>query len=52
LPAGPRVDWRERIKGLRDIWAMMLLFCCVIGGLYGACLLLPKQAGWEPPAPF
>ena len=44
LPAGPRVDWRERIKGLRDIWAMMLLFCCVIGGLYGG-LFTPTEAG-------
>jgi len=44
LPAGPRADWRERVEGLRDIWATMLLFCFVIGGLYGG-LFTPTEAG-------
>src|SRR3984893_8375415 len=35
LPAGPHVSWPERIAGLRDIWATLLLFVFVIGGLYG-----------------
>src|ERR1700688_756736 len=35
LPAGPRVAWRERFVGLRDILAPLLLFVFVIGGLYG-----------------
>src|SRR5437763_11628285 len=26
LPAGPRSDWPERLSGLRDIWATLLLF--------------------------
>src|SRR5271155_5761170 len=35
LPAGPRSSWRERFEGLRQIWAPLLLFLFVIGGLYG-----------------
>jgi len=44
LPAGPRTPWRERLKGLRDIWATLLLFFFVIGGLYGG-LFTPTEAG-------
>ena len=44
LPAGPRTQWRERLKGLRDIWATLLLFFFVIGGLYGG-LFTPTEAG-------
>jgi C4-dicarboxylate transporter, DctM subunit len=44
LPAGPRTPWRERLEGLRDIWATLLLFCFVIGGLYGG-LFTPTEAG-------
>src|SRR3989475_3341829 len=44
LPAGPRSDWPERLKGLHDIWATLLLFCFVIGGLYGG-LFTPTEAG-------
>ncbi|MGB9383416.1 MAG: TRAP transporter large permease subunit, partial [Pseudolabrys sp.] len=35
LPTGPRSSWRERIAWLKDIWAPLLLFVFVIGGLYG-----------------
>src|ERR1700694_5784974 len=35
LPAGPRIAWRQRFAGLKDIWAPVLLFVFVIGGLYG-----------------
>jgi C4-dicarboxylate transporter DctM subunit len=44
LPAGPRASWRQRLEGLRDIWATLLLFCFVIGGLYGG-LFTPTEAG-------
>src|SRR3981081_3798272 len=44
LPAGPRASWKERMEGLRDIWATLLLFCFVIGGLYGG-LFTPTEAG-------
>src|ERR1051326_8279141 len=44
LPAGPRHSWKERRAGLRDVWAMLLLFVFVIGGLYGG-LFTPTEAG-------
>ena len=44
LPAAPRHTWKERLTGLRDIWAMLLLFVFVIGGLYGG-LFTPTEAG-------
>jgi len=44
LPAGPRIEWKERFAALRDIWAMLLLFGFVIGGLYGG-LFTPTEAG-------
>ena len=48
LPAGPRTPWRERFAGLKDIWAPLLLFVFVIGGLYGLPFLprfTPTEAG-------
>ncbi|MBV9975900.1 MAG: TRAP transporter permease [Hyphomicrobiales bacterium] len=44
LPAGPRSEWRERLAGLRDVWAPLLLFVFVIGGLYGG-VFTPTEAG-------
>ncbi len=44
LPSAPRHSWKERIAGLRDIWAMLVLFVFVIGGLYGG-LFTPTEAG-------
>jgi C4-dicarboxylate transporter, DctM subunit len=44
LPAGPRSNWPERLSALRDIWATLLLFFFVIGGLYGG-LFTPTEAG-------
>ena len=44
LPAGEHKSWRERISGLKDIWAPLLLFIFVIGGLYGG-FFTPTEAG-------
>ena len=44
LPAGPQSSWRERYESLRQIWAPLLLFLFVIGGLYGG-LFTPTEAG-------
>jgi C4-dicarboxylate transporter DctM subunit len=44
LPAGPKSTWRERLAGLRDVWAPLLLFIFVIGGLYGG-IFTPTEAG-------
>src|SRR5450830_1448453 len=48
LPKGERTSWRQRIAGLKDIWAPLLLFVFVIGGLYGLPFLprfTPTEAG-------
>src|SRR5438874_11343868 len=48
LPCAPRHSWKERIAGLRNIWAPVLLFIFVIGGLYGLPYLprfTPTEAG-------
>jgi tripartite ATP-independent transporter DctM subunit len=44
LPAGEFKPWRERVKGLKDVWAPLVLFAFVIGGLYGG-LFTPTEAG-------
>ena len=44
LPRTPVHDWKERLDGLRNIWAMLLLFVFVISGLYGG-LFTPTEAG-------
>jgi tripartite ATP-independent transporter DctM subunit len=44
LPAGPKAPWSERIAAVRDVWATLLLFFFVIGGLYGG-LFTPTEAG-------
>ena len=44
LPAGEMRPWRERIKGLKNVWAPLVLFAFVIGGLYGG-LFTPTEAG-------
>ena len=44
VPAGPRSTWPEALEALRSIWAPLLLFAFVIGGLYGG-LFTPTEAG-------
>ncbi len=44
LPLGPRASWGERLKALRSVWAITLLFLFVIGGLYGG-MFTPTEAG-------
>jgi C4-dicarboxylate transporter, DctM subunit len=44
-PAGPRSTWQERFTALRDIWATLLLFVFVIGGLYGGLFTATEAAG-------
>jgi tripartite ATP-independent transporter DctM subunit len=48
LPSGPRTSWKERLSGLADVWATLLLFIFVVGGLYGLPFLprfTPTEAG-------
>src|SRR5260370_26438363 len=51
LPAGRRSSWSERLAALRQVWAPLLLFVLVIGGLY--CGLFPpaQASGRGAPLP-
>jgi tripartite ATP-independent transporter DctM subunit len=44
LPAGEFKSWKQRFEGLKDVWAPLVLFAFVIGGLYGG-LFTPTEAG-------
>jgi tripartite ATP-independent transporter DctM subunit len=44
LPAGTVKPWAERIGALRLVWAPLVLFVFVIGGLYGG-FFTPTEAG-------
>jgi tripartite ATP-independent transporter DctM subunit len=45
LPRGEPSSWSERLAALRDIWAVLLLFGFVIGGLYGGIFTATEAAG-------
>jgi len=47
-PAGQRTAWRERLAALRDVWAVLLLFFVVIGGLYGVFDFYPINLTFSP----
>ena len=44
LPSAPRHTFGERLQALKEVWAPLLLFVFVIGGLYGG-LFTPTEAG-------
>ncbi|MEZ5826647.1 MAG: TRAP transporter large permease [Geminicoccaceae bacterium] len=44
-PVGERAGAAERIKALRDVWATLLLFLIVIGGIYGGVFTPTEAAG-------
>jgi C4-dicarboxylate transporter, DctM subunit len=44
LPAGELKPWSERKKDLKAVWAPLVLFVFVIGGLYGG-FFTPTEAG-------
>jgi C4-dicarboxylate transporter, DctM subunit len=45
LPAGVRASWSERLEGVREVWATLLLFAFVIGGIYGGFFTATEAAG-------
>jgi C4-dicarboxylate transporter DctM subunit len=45
LPKTPRHSWAERKAALRDIWAVVLLFVFIIGGLYAGMFTATEAAG-------
>jgi tripartite ATP-independent transporter DctM subunit len=44
LPRGDKKSWPDRFRGLKDVWAPLVLFIFVIGGLYGG-FFTPTEAG-------
>jgi len=44
LPRSRKATWGERLASIRDIWAPVVLFIFVIGGLYGG-FFTPTEAG-------
>ena len=47
-PAGPKTDWAGRVSALKGVWAVLLLFGLVIGGLYGALDFWPLHLAFSP----
>jgi tripartite ATP-independent transporter DctM subunit len=47
-PAGERTNWAGRLKALREVWAVLLLFFVVIGGLYGILDIWPLNLTFSP----
>jgi C4-dicarboxylate transporter, DctM subunit len=44
LPRGDAKEWPERVAELKNVWAPLVLFIFVIGGLYGG-FFTPTEAG-------
>ncbi|WP_418319419.1 TRAP transporter large permease [Piscinibacter sakaiensis] len=44
-PPGERADWSERLRALRNIWGVLLLFAIVMGGMYGGFFTPTEAAG-------
>ncbi len=47
-PAGERTVWKDRLSALRGVWAVLLLFVVVIGGLYGFLDFWPINLTFSP----
>ena len=47
-PAGERTPWTKRLAAIRGVWAVLLLFFLVIGGLYGALNIWPVNLTFSP----
>jgi tripartite ATP-independent transporter DctM subunit len=45
MPLGERHTWPERWKSLRDLWAVMVLFLFVLGGIYMGWFTVNEGAG-------
>jgi tripartite ATP-independent transporter DctM subunit len=44
-PTGPKFCWREKLVSLKDLWAVVVLFCVVIGGIYFGAFTPTEAAG-------
>src|SRR4051794_746909 len=44
-PAAERASWRDRLSAVKDVWAVVLLFVIVMGGIYGGVFTTTEGAG-------
>jgi C4-dicarboxylate transporter DctM subunit len=44
-PPGERTSWPDRMRALRNIWGVLVLFGIVIGGMYGGLFTPTEAAG-------
>jgi tripartite ATP-independent transporter DctM subunit len=44
-PRGERTSWPERLRALKNVWAVALLFIFVMGGIYGGVFTATEGAG-------
>ncbi len=47
-PAGDRSSWAFRLESIKGVWAILLLFVLVIGGLYGLLDVWPLNLTFSP----
>jgi tripartite ATP-independent transporter DctM subunit len=45
-PRGERSSWRERLVAFKGVWAVVLLFVVVMGGIYGGVFTATEGAGF------
>lgn len=45
MPPTEKASWAERWESLRDVWATLLLFSLVVGGIYGGLVTIAEAAG-------
>jgi C4-dicarboxylate transporter, DctM subunit len=45
MPLGEPHSWAERLASLRALWAVLLLFVFVLGGIYGGLFTVQEAAG-------
>jgi tripartite ATP-independent transporter DctM subunit len=44
-PPAERASWAERFQAMRDVWAVVVLFGVVMGGIYGGVFTATEGAG-------
>ncbi|MBC5784639.1 TRAP transporter large permease [Ramlibacter sp. USB13] len=44
-PPGRRMPWPERLRALREVWGVLVLFAVVMGGIYGGVFSSTEAAG-------
>lgn len=47
-PPGEYTNWQGRLQAVNDVWAILLLFGLVFGGMYGALNIWPINLSFSP----